>query len=49
MSNIRQHLKQHIDRARIARYNRNAVTQGLRQSRAIAHVERASSGAVHYI
>lgn len=49
MSNIRHHLKQHIDRARIARYNRQIVTQGLRQSRAVAHVERASTGAMHYI
>jgi hypothetical protein len=49
MSNIRHHLKQHIDRARIARYNRHVVAEGLRQSRAVAHVERVSAGARQYI
>ena len=50
MSNIRQHLKQRLDRARISRYNRTVVSQSLRQRRAVEHVERASvAGGVDYI
>jgi hypothetical protein len=49
MSSIRNHLKEQLDRARIARYQRRAVENELHRLRAGFHLDRVKSGARDYI
>src|SRR3954470_3191533 len=49
MSSIRNHLKEQLDRARIARYNRRQMENELHRLRAGFHLERVQSGARDYI
>jgi hypothetical protein len=49
MSSIRNHLKEQLDRARIARYNRRQLENELHRLRAGFHLERVQSGSRDYI
>jgi hypothetical protein len=49
MSSIRNHLKEQLDRARIARYHRRQVQSELHRLRAGSHVERIRAGARDHI
>jgi hypothetical protein len=49
MSSIRNHLKEQLDRARIARYNRRQLENELHRLRAGFHLERVEAGARDHI
>jgi hypothetical protein len=49
MSSIRNHLKERLDRARVARYNRRVMSNELHRLRAGFHLERVRAGARDHI